>query len=123
MIVRELHATDIPRLQAMQGDFPYPTLDNPLEEILIVADAGDKPIMACAAKRLIELYLWVGDATPATKLAALRLVQRAMAAELRKLGYSEAECFLPPEIEASFGRRITKTLGAVKNWASYCIRF
>ncbi len=123
MTVRKLRKSDHPHLQAMQGSFPYPSLDDSLEAILVIADSDDKPIMACAAKRLVELYLWVDDATPATKLAALRLMQHAMASELRELGYGEAECFLPPEIEASFGRRIVRTLGAVKNWASYCIKF
>lgn len=122
MTTRRFKPSDLPHILAMQGDFPYPDPAD-TEAMLVVADSYDNPVMACGARKLVELYLWSADATPATKLAALKLIQNAMTEELRKLGYSEAECFLPPAIEAKFGRRLMRSLGAVKNWASYCFRF
>lgn len=124
MTTRPLRADDIPYLQAMAeaSGFPYPDAAD-TEVTLVVVDSENHPIMACGAKKLIELYLWVGMATPVTKLAGLRLLHTAMAEELRALGYSSAECFLPPKVEKQFGRRLTRSWGWVKNWASFNIHF
>lgn len=124
MKIRALRESDLPHLRTMAeaSGFPYVNPSN-AEAVLVVADSQDKPIMACAARKLVELYLWVGDATPATKLAALRLMHHAMAEELRKLGYSSAECFLPPAVEKAFGKRLMRTFNWTRNWISYNIHF
>lgn len=124
MTVRALKPSDLPHLQAMAAASGFPYVEpSHAEAVLVISDSQDHPIMACAAKRLVELYLWVGEATPATKLAALRMMHRAMAEELRKLGYSQAECFLPPSIAERFGRRLERSWGWARNWVSYNIHF
>ena len=86
--------------------FPYPEFDDPhIEAFLVVVDSEDRPIGACAAKRLIELYGYFDpNSSPATKLAILKALHHGMAEELRAMNYNSAEIFLPPQIAGSFGR-------------------
>lgn len=127
MIIRPLRASDIPILQdlAARSGFPYPELNHPhIEAVLVVVDSGDKPIIACAAKRLIELYLYVdGDRSAPVKLAALNLMHRSMAQTLRDKLYSSCDVFIPPQIAEKFGKRLERTWRWAKNWQSWTIRF
>ena len=82
MKVRALMASDIPALEEMAkaSGFPYPELTGkPLEAFRVVVGEDDKPIMAAAAKRLVELYLFCGSGGPFMKLEALRLLHADMA--------------------------------------------
>lgn len=125
--VRPFSESDGPWLQQIAGanGFPYPDLaDALIESILIVCDESGQPIMALAAKRLVELYCWCDQSlTPHEKVAGLRALHESMADALRTKGYNEAEAFLPPSVSVKFGRRLMKTFGWVKNWDSWCRRF
>jgi hypothetical protein len=129
MRVRELKADDIPVLRAMheRSGFAYewPDLDSGrFESTLVVVDEEDRPIMAAFAERIVQLYLLTGDeGHPAAKLHGIRLLHQTMQSQLERKGYTEANAFLPPEVERIFGRRLMKTFGWAKNWLSYCIRF
>ena len=89
----------------------------------MVEDGAGNLIAACAAERIVQLYLFRGEAGPAETLGAIRMLHGALAEELRQKGYREANCFLPPQVEKSFGRRLTRMFGWVRNWASFCIHF
>lgn len=123
MRVRELRESDIPILRAMAeaSGFPYPELSTArLEAILIVVDDENHPIMACAAERLVQLYLWSGEfERPHAKVFALRLLHEAMATELRNKGYTSAEAFLPPSLAKRFSRRLEKMFHWRPNWPSW----
>ena len=127
MLVRSLKPEDIPLLKqwAEQSGFPYPDFDDlHIEAFLVVADSEDRPIVAVAAKRLIELYGYFDPSrSPAAKLAAMKLIHPAMADALRHKGYNSAEIFAPPQIAVAFGRRLERTFGWLKNWQSWTIRF
>lgn len=133
MRVRELRASDLPALRAMheRAGFAYefPELAM-LEAAAVVVDENDQPLMAAAAERIVQLYLFVEPRTttscalhPAARLHAIRLLHRALAEALRARGYREANAFLPPGIERSFGRRLMRTFGWIRNWTSYAIHF
>lgn len=80
--------------------------------------------MACAAKRLVELYLYVdSEASPGVKMNALSMLHRGMAETLRAKGYNVCEAFLPPIVSGIFGRRLERTWGWIKNWPSWTVRF
>ena len=101
-----------------------PDLTGPLmESAIVVEDDAGNLVAACAAERIVQLYLFKGDAAPAETLAAIRMLHGEMAEELRQKGYGEANAFLPPQVEKSFGRRLIRTFGWVRNWASFCIHF
>ena len=76
----------------------------------------------CAAERIVQLYLWVGEGSPASKLAAMRLLHAAMTPALKAKGYTEANGFLPPELAARFGRRLERSFGWRPNWKSWFLR-
>jgi hypothetical protein len=102
--------------------FPYPVLEEhgKLEAIVVVAGEDGQPLMAAAAERLVQIYLYCRKASaPHENLAALRLLQDAMIAELKRQGYHGAEAFLPPTLAQRFGRRLERTFGWTRNWASW----
>lgn len=123
MTLRPLRPSDIPILQqrAEQSGYPYPS-PSETELIVVVVDADGQIITACAAKKLVELYLWPSNASPAVLAAALALLHREMPKVLLSLGYKSAEAFLPPEISGKFGRRLERTWGWIKNWPSWTRR-
>lgn len=120
MTPRPLRASDIPILQEMEHGFPYPDPCDPMiEAIFVVVDDSDRPIAAFAAKRLVEIYAWMSDLSTPEKMQALRIAHGAMPGMLRARGYSHAECFLPPGIAERFGRRLARSFGWARNWASW----
>lgn len=121
MKVRSLKPSDIPALHAMQKVFPYPDLDAAfVESIRVVVDDDDKPLMAVAAKRLVELYLWCGAIKrPHAQMYALRLLHEDMASQLRAKGYTSVEAFLPPPVAKRFAKRLQRSFGWRPNeWPS-----
>ena len=127
MTVRPLKPSDVPILQEMAhaSAFPYPDLNHPhIEAVLVVVDSDDKPIMACAAKRLVELYLFVDPSRAAgVRKGAIDALHRGMATSLSGKLYNGAEIFLSPLIAKAFGRRLERTWNWVRNWPSWTIRF
>jgi hypothetical protein len=124
MLVRALKSSDIPILQqyAEHSGFEYPEPnDINIEKILVVADDEDRPILAVAGKRLIELFAWINpEAGADLRIEALSLIQAPMAEALKRLGYEFAEAFIPPKMERrGFGRFLTKHLGFCRNWPSF----
>ena len=126
MVVRPLRETDLHAIRELgkSSGFPYedPTAAN-IEAALVVCDDDGRLLMACAAERIVQLYLWSTDFEPAAKLHAIRLLHREMAKALKQKGYNEADAFLPPTIAKAFGRRLERTFGWCRNWASWCVRF
>ncbi len=125
MIIRHLHPDDIPALRAMyeaQGfEYEFPDLEGPLmESVLVVEEDGGKILAAVAAERLVQLYFLCADLEhPAAKLAIVRALHTHMADALRAKGYHSAEAFLPPPIAETFGKRLERTFGWVRNWQSW----
>ena len=121
MQVRPFRPSDAPQLAAMAeaAGFEYANPQNPhIEACMVVADDDDRPIMACAAERLVQLYLWTSEMPPGAKLAAIRMLTMPLGDKLRELGYESAEAFIPPQIQKTFGRRLER-LGWRKNWPSW----
>ena len=132
--IRSLRDSDIPILREMaeKSGFPYPPFDDPhIEAFLVVADSEDRPIVACAAKRLIELYGYFDpNCSPSLRMKALGMLHDGMCETLRDKGYNGAECFTPPSIEKAFGGRLMRGIRSsrhlwrwAKNWQSFTIRF
>lgn len=117
--VRPVKPSDAPILQAIaaQSGFPYPPFDDPhIEAFLVVVDSEDQPIMAVAAKRLIELYLYADpDQSPTVKMRALDALHEGMATPLRSKGYNSASVGIHPELARTFGRRLERSFGWLKN--------
>ena len=122
--VRSLKSSDIPILQqyAERSGFEYPEPnDVNIEKILVVADDEDKPILAVAGKRLIEVFGWFSpNAGAELRNEAIEAIMEPMAEALRLLGYGCAETFLHPKLERrGFGRILTERFGFYRNWPSF----
>lgn len=120
MNVRELRVSDVEILReiAARSGYPYPD-GEALELVRVVEDDDHKPVMACAGKKLVELYLWNSLTRPLAVMHGLKLLHDDMAQTLRAKGYRSAECFLPPALAEQFGRRLEKSFGWNKNWPSW----
>ncbi len=80
--------------------------------------------MAVAAKRLVEMYLYIDQSRPTVvNVDALNLIHHGMAQALREKLYNSCECFLPTQISAKFGKRLERTWGWIRNWPSWTIKF
>ena len=121
MTTRPARPEDIPILQSLiPPSLPYPALDSRLiEHIQVVVDDEDRPVMAVIAHRIVELYLISTELPPHSKLHGIRLLHESTAPVLRLKGYTEANCFLPPSLAKSFGRRLMRTFGWAPNWPSW----
>ena len=121
--MRELKESDIPILNtiAAESGFEYPSLPGAtMEAVFVVVDDQDRPLMACAAEKILQLYLWKGKLEhPAVGLAALRLLHEGMGPKLRERGWLEANVFLPPSVAVQFGRRLQRSFGWLPNWPSF----
>jgi len=128
MTVRPLKLKDIPILKAMaaKAGFPYPELGTAsnLEAVRVLADDDDRPIMAAAVERILQVYLWCGDLeNPLAKVHAVRLLQEDLMCVMKQRGYNSCEAFIPPALAERFGRRLEKTFGWVRNWQSWSRSF
>ena len=126
MKVRDLLPEDLPHLQRVAAANGYEYVDPAgmdIEAAVAVLDDNGRLLMACAAQRIVQLFLWSEDFEPAAKLHALRLLHREMAVRLKQAGYTEANAFPPPQIAEKFGRRLERTFGWVRNWPSWAIHF
>jgi hypothetical protein len=102
-------------------EYTFPDLQGPLmESVLVVVDKNDAPVAAVAAERIIQLYLLLDETLgPVEKFQAIRAMHENMAKVLCLKSYREANCFIPPQMEKSFGRRLMRTFGWCKNWPSF----
>ena len=126
MTTRPLRDDDIPKLQeiADKTGFPYPDLlGENIEGVCVVEDEHGNIVAACAAKRLLELYLYCGAGKPVQKTQAIRLLHEHLAAQLKEKGYDDANVFLPPSLAEKFGRRLERSFGWMKAWPSWTKRF
>lgn len=128
MTTRALKPSDITILKhyAEASGFPYPDFDDPhIEAFLVVVDSEDRPIVACAAKRLIELYGYFDpNASPSLRMKALGMIHDGMATALRDKGYTITSVGLHPRIAKAFGRRLHRSFGWLRNqFEWWSIRF
>lgn len=95
-----------------------------IEAAFVAVNENNEPIAAVYAERIPQLYFICHPKEKALiKLHVLRLFYDALRGVLKAKGYSSADAFLPPQIEDRFGRFLTKRLGFLANWRSFCIHF
>ncbi len=125
MTIRELKESDVSTLRALYErsgyGYTFPDLEGPLmEQVLVAVDENDQALAAIAAERIVQAYLLM-DSTlhPAARMRVIRQFHEELATRLRSKGYTCLEAFLPPEIAESFGRRLMRSFGWVRNWPSF----
>lgn len=129
MTTRTLTAADLPSIRSMYElsglNYTLPDLGGEMiESAMVVVDDNDVPIGGVAFERILQTYLWIDDSLhPAAKLRVIRELHEKCAPVLRSKGYTQIEAFLPPQLEESFGRRLMRSFGWVRNWPSFARHF
>jgi hypothetical protein len=126
MHLRDFKASDyeaVKELYVRQG-FEYELPDMAaFMEIQVVVDDSDKPVMVLAARPTVEMFLVLDKEweTPQWRLEAFKLIHEAMRGKLEAAGITDAHCWLPPEIEKSFAKRLMRQFNWVQQlWNCYC---
>lgn len=129
MTVRPYTAADLDALKAMhaaQGfDYAFPDLDDSIFlSKLVVEDDQGRPVMASLLRLTAEAYLLLDPRAgrPRERWWRFLALHEAARRDAFALGLDDAQAFVPPKVERSFGRRLAK-LGWVKDpWPAYCRR-
>lgn len=126
-MIREFKADDIPalkRIHAAQGhSYPFPDFTaEEFEGVYVAVDENDMPVQAIAARKTVEVY-FLGDPTwktPGWRLETFRKLHLVAHNAMLSLGYTDANCWIPPVVEKAFGRRLMKIFGWKKSvWRSF----
>lgn len=125
MRIRNLESKDIPVLRRWHEesgfDYEFPDLTK-FEAVRVLVDENDVPIQAAAARKTVECYLLL-DSTwrnPRWRLEGFRQLHEDTCRQLEHKGYTDLHCWLPPQIERSFGRKLQNLFGWIKShWSSY----
>jgi hypothetical protein len=113
VIVREFEPADLERVEALHtaSGFAYVLPDFSQPEFFsrrVVSDESGVR-MAAFLKLTAEAFL-IADArwkTPAWRFEALRQVHTVSWADAKNCGVAEVNAFLPPQIAAKFGKRLS----------------
>jgi hypothetical protein len=125
MQIRDFRPTDVEAVKELyqkQGfEYDLPDIDA-FMELQVVVDEQDKPFMVLAARPTVEMFLIMDRewSTPRWRFEAFKLIHESMRAKLAAAGITDAHCWLPPEIEKSFAKRLMTAFGWVKQlWPCY----
>ncbi len=128
MTIRPMIAADMPKLMEMHAncgfEYEFPNLTGPLmESVIVVCDENNEPLMAAAAERMVQLYLFTPKHPPALMLRGVRLLHQGMCESLQNSSYTGANAFLPPQIDARFGRWLVRRFGWFRSWKAWGVKF
>jgi hypothetical protein len=126
MTIRDIRPEDLPTLrdfhQKTGFGYSFPEFGTNFETAKVAIGRDGQIMGGVATERIVQAYLWLAPMSPEAKLNVIRELHEATAAELKALGYNEANCFLPPTIADRFGRRLERCFHWVKNWPSWAVK-
>jgi hypothetical protein len=109
-----IDAYAIKAMHSEQGfEYPLPS-EEEIASFLVVADGENRPIMAVAARRTVEMYFLVGSIpgmTPGEKVEAFKAIHETMRLDLQSQGFTDVNCFIPPSLCRGFVRRLKRMFG------------
>jgi hypothetical protein len=122
MSCRELTVGDIPVIHAIHEEqgFPYefPHLEEPQYVAMRALEDEDGKFVGCViARKTVEIFM-IGNPgwrTPKWRLEALKMMHEDMRQELRKQGYADGHCWIPPQVR-NFGRRLKRLGWSLNPW-------
>lgn len=132
MRVRPLEAKDIDRLtqihEEMGSTYPLPDLTSPqFEQVSVLVDENDVPVMAIAARKTVETYLLMDGnwRTPKWRLTSFAMLHDRVIEKLKGAGYTDVHAWIMPELVEKFGmRRLVRQFGWVRSaWQSFFKEF
>ena len=129
MRIRLYRPEDEPALREMHSRqgfaYDWPDITDPIFLTkLVLEDGHGRPVMAVLARLTCELYLLADPqgGTPRERYAAFLALHGMTEHELGRRGLQDGTCWVPPQIEKAFGRRLAR-LGWIRDpWASFSRR-
>lgn len=127
MIIRMLKSSDIPRLKKiykkMGIPLPFPNLKDFLP-IPVIVNEKNQVVAAVGMLPTVEIYLFMDRnwETPGMRLEAFRVIHEWVRKDLRCRGVKEANAFVPPYLEKSFGRRLLALKWTKSKWPCFSRR-
>ena len=124
-MIRNYLSSDEPKLRAVfkaQGfEYDWPNLNSPLFLSKLVLEERNFPVMAIASRLTTEEYLLVDKdwGTPAMRWRAFLQLHEAVCSDLYAKGLEDCYCWIPPQIEKPFGRRLFKLGWARNKWSAF----
>ena len=135
MRTRDLEERDIPVLERLHQDsgfdYPFPQffvngkLNSDFTHVQVLEDDDGTIINVMPGKKLIEMYFFLNPhwRNPRWRLEALRFAHEEMRKWLVLNGWPEVQCWPPPQVEKSFGKRLSTIFHWTKSrWQSYSRR-
>jgi len=117
MKIRPLEAEDVPKLKAiyeeMGFEYEFPDLLSPQFVNVMVLEEDGAPVMCIASRKTVETYLLMdkGWRTPGWRQEAFLELHLAAHKAVKALGFTDANCWIPPQVVKSFGRRLQRVFG------------
>lgn len=118
MTFDRLRESDLPCLKeiydAQTFDYPWPDFSEPqYVERMVMRDESGQVVAAVIARQTVELFFLMDHqaSTPRFRFEWFRILHERMRIALQFRGFKDAHCWLPPEIEKSFARRLTRGFG------------
>jgi hypothetical protein len=102
-------------------EYDWPDINSPLFMSKMVLTERNFPIMAIASRLTAEEYFLMDKTwgTPVMRWQAFLKLHEAARIDLYGRGLEDCYCWVPPEIEKSFGRKLFR-IGWEKNvWRTY----
>jgi len=107
--------------QKLGFDYNLPGFES-FEDIQIICDESGKIQMCLAAKKEISYYLLMDpecNLNPFNKWEYLKMIINNSFETLKKKGFNMVFCWVPPELEKSFGKRLMKLGGKKFTWPCF----
>jgi hypothetical protein len=124
-VIRNYLTSDEPKLRAIfkaQGfEYEWPNLNSPLFLSKIVLEERNYPVAAICSRLTAEEYFLADKdwGTPEMRWQAFLELHEAARADLFNRGLEDCYCWIPPQIERPFGRRLFR-LGWTRNvWSAF----
>lgn len=126
MNIRRYRAKDFVKISSLFKktgfDYNLPTRRELIESEVFVDD-NDEVIMWLGAKLVPEFYLIMDPSweTPGMRFETFTLLHNHMIDRLADRGIYEGTISVPPQVEKSFGRRLTKLGWLRSKWACFTL--
>jgi len=127
-MIRQFVEEDLPVLTEIHAanELPpncMPDPSDPLMLVKAVVEKDGRAIMATFLRGASEIYLLVDHqyGTPEERWEWMKELKTYLAHEAWKLGLDQMTCWVPPEVDKSFGKRLEELGFQRSTWQSYTL--
>lgn len=123
--LRDIEETDSAQIRDIHEssgfDYSLPDLSSPLFLVRRAAEVDGRPAIFAVARVQAEIFLLVDhrQGEPGQRWDAMRELNEDVMNELYAQGIDEAVCWIPPDIEPSFAKRLTELGFERSRWQSW----